>query len=77
MKDSIYLAKFRYSDEVLRIDGLINCIEAAKKFVVESGVGYDTVTIFNEDSEKPVYKFTYRKDMFSNKVYWKTYPTLD
>lgn len=69
--DSVFTARFfRMSKEII-IDGLINCIEAAKRECMHSEIDWEIVTFFYQESGKKISKsLTFRKDMFSNRVYF-------
>ncbi len=66
MKESVFVAKFfNNKDEELVIDGLIDCIEAAKRSTVESNFLWEVISIFDTD-DKLVAKIDFKRDMFSN-----------
>lgn len=67
-----YSAKFfRIDQKEITSDYLIDCVEQAKKFIVDSGISWEKVTIINNETNQVVDRLEYMKDMFSNGCQWK------
>ncbi|MBR4315722.1 MAG: hypothetical protein IKP65_01945 [Alphaproteobacteria bacterium] len=69
---SVFVAKFfRMAKKIESDEGLIDCIEKAKKECVNSGLDWESVTFFNKETGKMISQcLTFRKDMFSNRIYF-------
>ena len=66
-KCSVFTATFTRSGKSLTVDGLIGCIENAKKECLNSDYDWEIVTFFNEEENKMLpTKMTFMRDMFSN-----------
>lgn len=66
-KCSVFTATFTRSGKSLTVDGLISCIENAKKECLNSDYDWEIVTFFNEEENKMLpTKMTFMRDMFSN-----------
>lgn len=78
MEGSVFNIKFSNNDKMFSlIDGLINAIEKAKKFVIDSNVEWETVSIYDSYNDELVYKMSFQKDMFSNGGDWSTIPNSE